>query len=632
MHQDLVYQLLPQVDLKPNCFCTISLSSTKKDVFNLILSLLRELIPSGGKSSLSLRHCITILHIANLPLHINDHALYNRFKSFGDITSVTILRDWISGNPLGTAFVKFENHVSAHNALKYFRHKVLGYSPLLVKWANQGHLNAIVRNVCRTMDKLFMRNIPLKFSLEMLKLFLLSFGTVTPLNLNSSTVAVSMAFYSWTLIPASNPKKGWNIAFVTFKKEDVVSKALVAVYMTNPFPFCNRIRLLVKITKGKHKCCVCRWIKLDALKIVSLGCCSELYSNKCDCCDAKKHSNLNDINQDNLSHHSNCSTVSINLCSLREKMKVDKCPLIQVVSTKGSSLISENASDNVSVKSYHSGSFSQAGGPHMPSTLQGTIAGCGENPSQPFSHFQKVAFDNIEIAEKINQPPHTRGVNPKEVNCDEDEGASLLMRTTRNKTAYSSRNRYFNMYWDNNLTNYRSMGGGVAPQNQPYVITEADRYFIRSYIGMNISKKTLLNSTVQSCRAHKQGVWPIPRILSRPQFSGPEGKPNLTPYGFDKTPNTRRMTTHFPRRVSPPSAPMDVQPLLPTKTLNSVNANGLNGVRNAAIPQYDELSIPFTTRIPWPWKLPPGGNPFPVIYPMIRPVVGSYGVPSQLRT
>jgi RNA recognition motif-containing protein len=57
-----------------------------------------------------------VIYIGNLSVETSEHDLIERFKLYGPVTSVNIMRDEVSGDALGFAFVKMNNRRAAYQA------------------------------------------------------------------------------------------------------------------------------------------------------------------------------------------------------------------------------------------------------------------------------------------------------------------------------------------------------------------------------------------------------------------------------------------------------------------------------------------------------------------------------------
>jgi RNA recognition motif-containing protein len=58
-----------------------------------------------------------VIYIGNLSVDTSEHDLKKRFEQYGPVKSVNIIRDEISGNKLGFAFVKMPDRNTAHQAI-----------------------------------------------------------------------------------------------------------------------------------------------------------------------------------------------------------------------------------------------------------------------------------------------------------------------------------------------------------------------------------------------------------------------------------------------------------------------------------------------------------------------------------
>jgi len=57
------------------------------------------------------------IYVGNLSVETNQQDLQNQFEQYGSVTSVSILIDEISGNPLGFAFVEMPEEAEALGAI-----------------------------------------------------------------------------------------------------------------------------------------------------------------------------------------------------------------------------------------------------------------------------------------------------------------------------------------------------------------------------------------------------------------------------------------------------------------------------------------------------------------------------------
>jgi len=54
-----------------------------------------------------------VIYVGNLPLETSQYDLSERFEQYGLVTSINILRDEISGNALGFAFIEMSEESAA---------------------------------------------------------------------------------------------------------------------------------------------------------------------------------------------------------------------------------------------------------------------------------------------------------------------------------------------------------------------------------------------------------------------------------------------------------------------------------------------------------------------------------------
>jgi len=58
-----------------------------------------------------------VIYIGNLPFETSEYDLIERFKLYGPVTSINVMRDEVSGNALGIAFVKMNDRSAANQAI-----------------------------------------------------------------------------------------------------------------------------------------------------------------------------------------------------------------------------------------------------------------------------------------------------------------------------------------------------------------------------------------------------------------------------------------------------------------------------------------------------------------------------------
>ena len=58
-----------------------------------------------------------VIYVGNLSFDVNQHDLSEQFEQYGQVTSINIIKDEISGNSLGFAFVEMEEESAALQAI-----------------------------------------------------------------------------------------------------------------------------------------------------------------------------------------------------------------------------------------------------------------------------------------------------------------------------------------------------------------------------------------------------------------------------------------------------------------------------------------------------------------------------------
>jgi len=58
-----------------------------------------------------------VIYIGNLSVETHEQDLIERFKPYGPVTSVKVMRDEVSGNALGFAFTKMHDRGAAYQAI-----------------------------------------------------------------------------------------------------------------------------------------------------------------------------------------------------------------------------------------------------------------------------------------------------------------------------------------------------------------------------------------------------------------------------------------------------------------------------------------------------------------------------------
>jgi RNA recognition motif-containing protein len=76
------------------------------------------------------------IHVSNLPPELTEEELKNEFSVFGEVTSVSIIRDKTSGRPRGFAFVEMPSLAEGGTAVKNLAGKMLKDKVIQVSEAN----------------------------------------------------------------------------------------------------------------------------------------------------------------------------------------------------------------------------------------------------------------------------------------------------------------------------------------------------------------------------------------------------------------------------------------------------------------------------------------------------------------
>ena len=58
-----------------------------------------------------------VIYVGNLSFDTSQEDLLDRFEQYGPVTSINILKDEISGNPVGFAFIEMESHTAGLQAV-----------------------------------------------------------------------------------------------------------------------------------------------------------------------------------------------------------------------------------------------------------------------------------------------------------------------------------------------------------------------------------------------------------------------------------------------------------------------------------------------------------------------------------
>ncbi|AYU77945.1 hypothetical protein, unknown function [Leishmania infantum JPCM5] len=178
----------------------------------------------------------------NLLVRFLDHGVDDSqfrvfFEPFGEITSSMVMRDIFTGESRGFGFVRFARSADAARALRECDGKRLGGKAVNVIWAKQQHDDTPAGQERLKMNKLFLRNVPLGVTEAELVALLRVYGTVTEASLHSDK------------IPAARHAPARRIAFIMFADEGAAEAALRGVHNTCPFPTCNGIPLMGKLSE-----------------------------------------------------------------------------------------------------------------------------------------------------------------------------------------------------------------------------------------------------------------------------------------------------------------------------------------------------------------------------------------------
>ncbi|GET87727.1 RNA recognition motif, putative [Leishmania tarentolae] len=179
----------------------------------------------------------TNLFIRYLPREVDDNSLREIFSAFGTITSSMVMRDIYSGQSLGTAFVRYEEHEEALRAMRDAHGMPLFGKTVSVQWAKQQHDNTPAGQERLKMNKLFLRNVPLEVTEEDLANLVGPYGSVKKVTMHNDTAP---------LIDATERRR---IVFITFAEQGAAEAALLAVHNTCAFHQCRGIPLMGKLSE-----------------------------------------------------------------------------------------------------------------------------------------------------------------------------------------------------------------------------------------------------------------------------------------------------------------------------------------------------------------------------------------------
>jgi RNA recognition motif-containing protein len=77
------------------------------------------------------------MYIGNLAYDVTENDLKNAFSEFGEVSSVKIITDKLSGRPKGFGFVEMPDNSEADQAIKALNGKVLNGRSIKVNQAEQ---------------------------------------------------------------------------------------------------------------------------------------------------------------------------------------------------------------------------------------------------------------------------------------------------------------------------------------------------------------------------------------------------------------------------------------------------------------------------------------------------------------
>ncbi|GET90422.1 RNA binding protein, putative [Leishmania tarentolae] len=191
-------------------------------------------------------HSSTNLILYNIGPHMTEAALHTLFDPFGEVVSCAVMRDIHTGVGLGTAFVRYSEHVDACRALEAFNDRtnpvcVHESKPLVVQWARKQHDGAPAGEARKKIMKLFVRNIPLDCSIEDLEELFGAYGSVRQVTLHKDTS------------PVQDEAMVRLIAFVIYTEEGAAERAAREVHNTKPFASCNGIPIMIKLAESSQR-------------------------------------------------------------------------------------------------------------------------------------------------------------------------------------------------------------------------------------------------------------------------------------------------------------------------------------------------------------------------------------------
>ncbi|CBZ23892.1 putative RNA binding protein [Leishmania mexicana MHOM/GT/2001/U1103] len=191
-------------------------------------------------------HSSTNLILYNIGPHMTEVALHTLFDPFGEVVSCAVMRDIHTGAGLGTAFVRYSEHMDACRALEAFGDRtnpvcVHEAKPLVVQWARKQHDGAPAGEARKKIMKLFVRNVPLDCTRTDLEELFGAFGSVRQVTLHKDTS------------PVQDEAMVRLIAFVIYTEEGAAERAAREVHNTKPFASCNGIPIMIKLAESSQR-------------------------------------------------------------------------------------------------------------------------------------------------------------------------------------------------------------------------------------------------------------------------------------------------------------------------------------------------------------------------------------------
>ncbi|KPI90712.1 putative RNA binding protein [Leptomonas seymouri] len=186
----------------------------------------------------------TNLIIYNIGNTVTEDTLHELFDVYGEVVSCAVMRNIHTGESQGTAFVRFATNAEARRALYAYNDRtkplyLTESKPLVVQWARKQHDDTPVGEARKKIMKLFVRNIPLDCSVEVLEMLFGQYGNVRQVTLHKDTAPVEDAAMERL------------IAFVIYTEEGAAERAATAVHNTKPFPSCNGIPIMIKLAEDQ---------------------------------------------------------------------------------------------------------------------------------------------------------------------------------------------------------------------------------------------------------------------------------------------------------------------------------------------------------------------------------------------